>query len=230
VTSRAPNQEARAPRVLAIDVTGPGGGAALLTQKGLQEAPIPAEVRRARSLIPSIQELLDGAGLRPGDLDLVACGVGPGSFTGIRIGIATAASLAWAAGLPVLDVGSLHSIATNAPEDKERVLVVLNARRGNVFAALFESGPALLGEYKNAPPEEVVEGLAGATWVVGDGREAYPEVFAHFPGTADAPVRPGVVATLAAERFARGERKDPAELQPLYLRLSDPEIRRGESE
>ncbi|MHC4816578.1 MAG: tRNA (adenosine(37)-N6)-threonylcarbamoyltransferase complex dimerization subunit type 1 TsaB, partial [Planctomycetota bacterium] len=158
-------------------------------------------------------------------LDLIACGVGPGSFTGIRIGIATAATLAYAARVPVLDVGSLHGIACGAPADAERVLVALDARRGHVFAGLFVRG-TLEGAYRNVEPAALAADLTAGTWVLGDARETYPEILGRFPGTADAPVRPDAIARLAAVRFENGERKRPEELRPLYLRLSDPEIRR----
>ncbi|MHC4932005.1 MAG: tRNA (adenosine(37)-N6)-threonylcarbamoyltransferase complex dimerization subunit type 1 TsaB [Planctomycetota bacterium] len=214
------------PKVLAIDVTGPGGGAALLTPQELKVAVAPAEVKRARNLVPSIEGLLKDARLDLADLDLVACGVGPGSFTGIRIGIATAAALAHSAGLPVLDVGSLHSIAANAPESARRVLVALNARAGRVYAALFERGPKLIGQYRHEPPELIARELEESTWVLGDGRASYTKIFQPFPGFSHAPLHPGVVARLAAKRFEAGERKKPEELKPLYLRLSDPELRR----
>jgi len=212
-------------RVLGIDVSGPAGGAALVGPEGVLVETIPPAIRRGRDLVPGIERMLAAADLRPGDLDLIACGVGPGSFTGIRIGIATAATLAYAAGVPVLDVGSLHGIAKNAPADAEHVLVALDARRGHVFAGLFRRG-VLEGAYRNVEPEALAADLAEDTWVLGDARETFPDVFGRFPGTADAPVRPDAIARLGAARFAQGERTRPDQLRPLYLRLSDPEIRR----
>jgi len=213
-------------RVLAIDVTGPGGGAALLTEDVCTTALVPRAVRRGRTLVPLIARLLADAGLAAADLDVVACGVGPGSFTGIRIGVATAAALAYAAGRPVLDVGSLHGIAAGAPAGARTVLVALDARRDQVFAARFDDG-RLVGEYRCAPPPEGTAGLPADAVVLGDARDRYPEAFDRFPGSADAPVLPDAIARLAAERFAGGERKEPFALRPLYLRRSDPEERRG---
>ena len=208
-------------RVLALDVSGPGGGAALLTPGGCTVATIPPAVARGRDLVPLLAGLLTNAGLAAEDLDVVACGVGPGSFTGIRIAVATAATFAYAAGLPVLDVCSLDGLAANAPEDAKDVCVILDARRGDLFV---RRERVFL-----APAEEVAAQLAPDTYVLGEGRTKYPELFEGFPGTAEAPVRPDAIARIAAARFAAGERKDPGELRPLYLRLSDPEIRRGMS-
>jgi tRNA threonylcarbamoyladenosine biosynthesis protein TsaB len=184
------------------------------------------DVPRGRDLVPVLRGLLADAGLAPRDLDVVACATGPGSFTGIRIGIATAATLAWAWGLPALGVGSLDGIAANAPPPASDVLVALDARRGRVFAARFRGGEPR-GPYRHDPPEEVAAELDDGTFVLGDARAAYPAAFARFPGTAEAPVRPDAVARLALARFLRGERIAPEELRPLYLRRSDPEIRRG---
>jgi tRNA threonylcarbamoyladenosine biosynthesis protein TsaB len=217
-------------RVLAIDVSGPSGGAALLGPEGVLVEKVPPAVRRGRDLVPAVARLLAARGLCPGDLDLVACGVGPGSFTGIRIGIATAATLAYAAGAPVLDVPSLHGIAANAPEDFERVVVLLDARQGRVFRGRFrrEGGQLVAeGEYDVPAADEAAAALPPGACVLGDARKSHEALFAAFPGDADAPVRPDVIARLAAARFAAGERKRPEELRPLYLRLSDPELRRA---
>lgn len=194
-------------RVLAIDTTGPGGGAALLYPGGIETALVPAEVRRGRNLVPLIAGLLEQAGVEPRDLDVVACGVGPGSFTGIRIGIATAATIAYAAQVPVIDIGSLHGRAANAPADAAHVLVALDARRGNCFSAQFDrDGDELIlrGDYVHGP---MPGDLPADTVVLGD----------------DAPVRPDALARIAATSDRRIE---PRELRPLYMRLSDPEERR----
>lgn len=206
-----------APYVLGIDVTGPGGGAALGDRIELLGPDVP----RGRDLVPLVRRILAAEGVLPKDLDAIACAVGPGSFTGIRIGVATAATLAYAAGLPVVAVGSLHGIAANAPTSC--VLVALDARRGHVFAARFPDGA-----YEVVSPAEAVADWPDDGWVLGDARAKYPDVFDRFPGRADAPVRPDVIARLGAELFARGETLRPEELHPRYMRLSDPEIRRQE--
>ena len=170
-------------------------------------ATVPADVRRGRTLVPIVRDLLAAQGLSVRDLELVACGVGPGSFTGIRIGIATAATLAYAAGVPVAAIGSLHGRARNAPDDAERVCVCLDARRGNVYSACFvrrDGALVLDGEYAHGPRPDYGAG----TLVLGD----------------DAPVRPDEIARLG---IAGTDRRRPEELRPLYMRLSDPEIRKN---
>ncbi len=219
--------------VLGIDVSGPGGGAALLGPDTLRLRTIPPEVRRGRDLVPIVSELLNEAGIRTEDLAGIACAVGPGSFTGIRIGIATAGILAHAAGLEVVGVGSLDGIAMNAPAEAEQVLVVLDARRGEVFAGRFTRTAEGLfpdGPYRCLSPEEAVADLPASAWVLGDARARHPGIFGAWAGTSEATVRPDVIAQRGSTCLADGAGGAPENLRPLYLRLSDPEIRRRERE
>ncbi|MGQ0614195.1 MAG: tRNA (adenosine(37)-N6)-threonylcarbamoyltransferase complex dimerization subunit type 1 TsaB [Planctomycetaceae bacterium] len=217
------------PLLLAIDVTGPGGGAALLADGRVTRAQLGEGEPRGRGLAGLVRDLMRGAGRAACDLDGVVCGVGPGSFTGIRIGIATAGALAYAAGRPALAVGSLHGIAGNAPEGARSILVALDARRGRVYCAHFLRSDGRLveaGPYRHVPPEESAAGLPAETFVLGDARERFPEVFRALPGSSKAPPRPDLLLPIAAERYLAGELPDPRLLRPLYLRLSDPEIKR----
>lgn len=213
--------------VLGLDVSGPGGGVALLHGGRTAMLSIPPGVRRGRDLVPLTRQLLADAGLAAGDLDGIACGVGPGSFTGIRIAVATAATLGYAAGRPVVDVGSLHGVAAGAPAGAACVLVALDARRGNVFCARFERADGelrLSGAYRCCPPGEAVAGLPGDAFVLGDAYGRHDALQA-FAGSADYAVRPEVIAVLGSRRLSAGEGRRPEQLKPLYLRLSDPEER-----
>jgi tRNA threonylcarbamoyladenosine biosynthesis protein TsaB len=215
--------------ILAIDVTGPGGGAALAIGERVEVGLIPPAVARGRDLVPQVSELLEHAGLTLAELGAIACAIGPGSFTGIRIGIATAATLAYAADLPVTAIGSLHGIAAGAPEDATSIAIALDARREHVYAALFTRRDGTLepdGEYRHMPAAELAAELDDDTYLLGDARTRYPALFDRFGGTEDAPVRPDAIAQLGCDAFDRGETTKPNELRPLYLRLSDPEIRR----
>jgi tRNA threonylcarbamoyladenosine biosynthesis protein TsaB len=171
------------------------------------------------------------SGLAFSDLDAVACGVGPGSFTGIRIAVACAATLAFAAGKPAIAVGSLQAIAENAPPEAPLVLVALVARRGSLFAAMFrreERGLVPFGDVRTAPPGEVAARLPPRTFVLGEAWDRHRDLFRDHAGSAHAPPRPDAVARLAAERFLLGERPDPRALRPIYLRPPEPEVLRRE--
>jgi tRNA threonylcarbamoyladenosine biosynthesis protein TsaB len=94
--------------------------------------------RRLSSLITvTIRNVLDAAGLKAGDIDYFACGVGPGSFTGLRIGIATIKGLSWPLRKPVIAVSSLDILSRNADACEEQVIPLLDARRGLVYCAIY---------------------------------------------------------------------------------------------
>ena len=91
--------------------------------------------RHARSLVPELKRLLDDHHRKPAEIDCVAVAIGPGSFTGLRVGIACAKTLAWTVGCPVADVSTFEIVARQALESIDRVAVTLNAERGQLFVA-----------------------------------------------------------------------------------------------
>ena len=108
----------------------------------------------ARELLPAIAAVLDEAGLGYGDLDAIAVGVGPGTFTGLRIGVASARALAASTGVELRPVSSLAALAEGI--DSEARLPVIDARRAEVFASLYDGGELRFGPLA-ASPEQVVE-------------------------------------------------------------------------
>src|SRR5262245_12524870 len=96
-----------------------------------------AAERHGRGLVPRIQELLRDSGLVPRDLDAIGVGLGPGSYTGVRVGLTTAKTLAYALGKPLVGLDSLEMIAQNAPGSVRRVSVVADAQRGDLSEAAF---------------------------------------------------------------------------------------------
>jgi len=223
-----------APRVLAIDVSGEGGGVALLLGDRIVVSLLDTGVARGRDLVPTIQAILAAENLAPTDLDCVGCGLGPGSFTGIRIAVATAATLAYTTKTPAIGIGSLHGRVASAPADATHAAVLLNGRRGGLFCGLFarqdDRSWAETEPYFYAMPDAIAAKLTRDTVVLGEGRDLFPEVFASYPGQTDAPPHPETIARIAARKYAAGERSDPRELRPIYLRASEPELRRQDRE
>jgi tRNA threonylcarbamoyladenosine biosynthesis protein TsaB len=213
--------------VLVLATSGKGA------QVGLHRRGRPLEVRllgagaaRGRDLLPTVARLLGDAGLAPQALGGLAVDVGPGSFTGVRVGVTAGKSLAFALGVPVVGVTSLDALAVGAPA-AESVLALRDAGRGTVYAALF--GPAD-GAGRRAvlrgPARVVGAELAG--WPRADrarGEEAPALVAAHALSVPaeDAAAGAADVLALALPRLAAGERVDPAALVPLYLQASAPE-------
>lgn len=178
-------------------------------------------------LLTMVDEVLREAKWTPQSYDAVGCTSGPGSFTGLRIGLATAKGLCFATGKPLICIPSLQALAARAPDGK--ICATLDAHKQEVYAAIYEvSGgiPTLIEGEWVLPPGELVEKIAGLT-VVGDGVLRYPQLGPSLDD--DGSPRPGDVARLAAVRLKNGETDDLSTSGPRYVRASEAEIARMKS-
>ena len=185
----------------------------------------------ARELLARVEEAAEAAG-GWGAVAAIAVGIGPGSYTGLRIGIATARGLAQALGTPLVPVSSLEALAGGVREpadDEGPVLAVLDARRKQVFAALYRSDGEAEWEPFVASPEELAEriaGLGGAPLTGGDGsvrfRRQLEDAGARVLADGDEGhlISARFTCLLAAER----EPAPPGEVEPIYLRPPDAEL------
>ena len=177
----------------------------------------------SRELMPAVAAVMDEAGIGWGDVGVIAVGVGPGAFTGLRIGVATARALAHANGLPLRPVSSLAALAAGI--DEPLSLPLIDARRGELFGALYEDGRAVWQPFV-ATPEEVAERLqtAGAApLAAGDGSLRFRQVV-EGAGARVAPdgSHAHVVRALHVCRLATGLPDLPPEaVVPHYLRAPD---------
>jgi tRNA threonylcarbamoyladenosine biosynthesis protein TsaB len=187
----------------------------------------------ARELMPAVVAVLEQSGLDHSDLDAVAVGVGPGTFTGLRIGVASARALAQAWGLELRPVSSLAALAAgawsagsdDAPSTHGAVLAVIDARRGQVFAALFEDGAQRWPPFA-ATPDAVAARVADAglrPLAVGDGSVRFRDVLeAVAVRVAPDGSRAHVVRGLSICRLAGDVSPAPPEaVLPDYLRSPD---------
>lgn len=168
-------------------------------------------------LAPQIEAVLGEAGAKPGDLAAIVAGVGPGPFTGLRVGLVTAASLGDALGVPTYPVCTLDAFAVGRPG---RLLVATDARRREVYWACYNDGTRLAGPSVCAPGEASGRAVGlGARQAHGDGALRYAEVL-DLP-VADEPRYPPAEAllSLAVRRILSGAPGEP--LTPLYLRRPD---------
>ncbi len=168
-------------------------------------------------LAPGIREVLEAAGATPGELTHVVCGLGPGPFTGLRVGIVTARVLALVTGAALHGVCSLDALAAAGPEGE--VLVATDARRKEVYWARYAVSPgsvrALSAPAVTKPAELAPQVRALPT--VGRGPVLYPGL---FPAPVDVrDVSAAALADLAVARLAAGEAL--ADREPLYLRRPD---------
>ncbi len=180
----------------------------------------------SESLLAMVDEAFAEAGLRPGDADAVACGAGPGSFTGLRIGLATAKGLCFALEKPLVMVSSLAAMAARAPDG--RVVATIDAFKGEVYAGIYDVAggvPTLRGTELVLPPDRLVAMLADVAFVVGSGAAKYPGIVGDRRLLDEEPgPRPADVARLAAARVARGESDDLSTATPAYIRPSEAEL------
>lgn len=191
--------------------------------------PDPA-LRHGRNLIPAIHDLLSDSGLRVRDLQAIGVGVGPGSYTGLRIGITAAKTFAYALSIPLLAIDSLEAIARSAPGAPASVCVVADAQRDDLYVADFRRLPS--GALERIGPTRLLEfhawreQLAPTTLVVGPGLARVPDGIRASLQLATPPVEyPAGLAllTLAHEALNAGRLADPPSLEPLYLRRSSAE-------
>jgi len=215
--------------LLGIDTSTPAATAAVLRDDGeaFEVAPPPERLQRmpahATELMPAVAEAMERADVDWSDLDAIAVGVGPGTFTGLRIGIATARALATAAGLPLRRVSSLAALAAGI--DSLVRLPLIDARRGEVFAALYEGDrefwPPLVMR-----PEDLIDQLGNASVIplaAGDGSLRFRGILEE----AGIPVEPDnsvahVVRALCICRLGEGATDEPPEaVLPEYLREPD---------
>ncbi len=227
--------------VLALETATPQVGVALLGDGGLLAADRVAGGRRHGELLaPMVAALLGTAGLTVAELAAVAVDVGPGLFTGLRVGLATGQALSAALGIPGVGVTSLEALAHPHRRELGVIAAVVDARRHEVFRALYRGGGPGLVELSGpqvATPADLAAELAGLVGegpvlAVGDGARRYAGVLAapgvEVGGPLDAHPDPAVVAELAAVRLAgsrpgRGE-VGTTRLVPVYLRQADVRI------
>jgi tRNA threonylcarbamoyladenosine biosynthesis protein TsaB len=215
-------------KILAIETSHRGGSVALLLGSELVvQSQLPFELPTTRTLHPTIKGVFQAAGWKPTDIQLVATTIGPGSFTGLRIGVTTAKTFAYAVGAELLGLDTLEVIAQRIPLDIAQVYVAVDAQRGDVVAAGFQRQadgswltirpPSLVpfDQWLSSLPEEAfVTGPALGRYPIPEGvnvQVAPPEFW--YP-TAE------VTGVLAWKYYQAGRRDDLWALVPKYARVS----------
>ena len=205
------------------------------------ELGLPPGRRHAEELVPAIQEVCARADVALDAIAAVCVGIGPGLFTGLRVGVTTAKVLAQVLRIPVVGVPTLDLIAYPLRHATRLVVPTIDARRGEVFYTLYRGVPGGLqrvSDYEVGSPEELAGELAARgdeVLIAGDGALMHHAEFdelehVELAGPAAAWPRAAALLELATPRVEREEFCAPWELEPLYLRASDAEIewdRRG---
>ena len=221
-------------KILTIDTSSNCSSVALSNGASLLGECILGEDRCKSGRLPdAITKLLAAAGYTPDDLDAFAVSLGPGSFTGVRVGIATVKGLAIATRKPVLGFSSLAMLAMNLPFSCAQVAPMFDARKNEVYAGLYRCGslPELVIPDAVVAPAEFLAAIDVPTLFVGEGALRYRDLIrstlgdlAIFPPWhADLP-RASAGAVIALDAALRGDFTPLALLNPIYLRASEAEL------
>ena len=215
-------------KVMGIETSGAIGSVALVGEGCLlAERYFEKGLRHGRELVPSLEEVLSDPGLKIKEIDLIAVSTGPGSYTGLRVGVMAAKTLAFVTKKPLIGVPTLDVLAENAPEDAEYVVPIVDAKRSEVYASLYqkvEQKRTRLWDFLVIRPEELWQRLKGLgkVFILGDGLRSYAGIFAEkgfILGQEETrTARAANVALLGERDFKSGQHDDPFALAPLYLR------------
>jgi tRNA threonylcarbamoyladenosine biosynthesis protein TsaB len=217
-------------RILAVETaTQPGSVALHEGDQLLAEMRLPGERRTTQTLFPAIQSLLNNAGWQTGDVQLVAVSQGPGSFTGLRIGVTLAKTWAYARRCDVLGLPTLDLLAAQAETDRAVLWALLDAQRGQWFAARYRRQAD--GWQPNGNVELVDRGdwlsrLEEGAAVTGEGLGVLEDVASALPPNCHVLPRAAwtpwaaTLARLAWQRYSAGARSDLWGLRPYYCRKS----------
>jgi tRNA threonylcarbamoyladenosine biosynthesis protein TsaB len=225
---------------LAIECATKSVGLALLDGEDVRaELYLSLERHHAEVLLPALDKLFSMAGLTAGCVDLLACTIGPGSFTGLRIGVSTIKGLALATGKPVVGVSTLETLAMNAVPFPHLICPMLDARKNQVNAGLYRIGPDGLpaAERPDAltSASNLVQELDGEEVVfLGDGALRHEQFIREtvrgrviLCGSSHKRLMPSAVGLIGLRQYRRGTIMNTLTFTPTYLRLSEAEATYG---
>ncbi|MBT9536694.1 MAG: tRNA (adenosine(37)-N6)-threonylcarbamoyltransferase complex dimerization subunit type 1 TsaB [Nitrospirae bacterium] len=228
-------------RILAIDTSTMLGGIAIMDESLLiAESRLNVKSTHSERLMTEIEHCLKQSGIKISDIDVFAVATGPGSFTGLRIGLSTVKGFSYATGKQIVSVPTLEALAWNFPYSRYPVCTMLDARKKEVYAALFkwegENLIRLINE-TSAKPEEFARDALSVTRderfiFAGEGAALYRDkiieamgekaIFASPEKTVPSPAN---VAVLGLKKAKAGEFSEPISLIPMYIRKSEAEVK-----
>jgi tRNA threonylcarbamoyladenosine biosynthesis protein TsaB len=214
--------------VLAVDTTTERGSVALAEGGELRgEVRLASPDGHSRRLLGAVEFLLGSLGLRPGDIDGFAVTTGPGSFTGLRVGLGTVQGLALASGRPCVGLSALDVLAFRVAGEAPATVAMIDAYRGEVYGAVYDRDGRPAGPAAVERPESLVARAPEEAAFFGDGAQRHRALIRSLRPRAVLPSRSlflaGSLAAMSEAAFARGEGVAPGALRPLYLR--EPDIR-----
>ena len=224
-------------RVLALDTATEIGAIALVEGDTLlAQTQFRVEKTHSQNLWRIIRFLLAETGWGLEQIDLWAVSIGPGSFTGVRIGLATVKGLAWVTQKPVIGVSTLEVLAWSVTPTPYLICPILDARHQEVFFAFYRYTPAgsvrMVREPGHLRPLALLREIQEPAVFLGNGVRRYQELFRDrlgprvlVPGAWGHPLSGFTLAAIAQERFRRGKVRNAGEVSPLYLRPADVDVK-----
>lgn len=224
-------------KVLALETATSTGSFAILDDRGglIAETRVNITVTHSERLMSSVAWLLSASGLTMNDIDAFAVSIGPGSFTGLRIGLSTVKGFCFATGRPLIPVPSLDAFARVLPFCEHQICPMFDARKNEVYAALYRWENNCMKKIipeASLQPRELFRHIEETTVFIGEGALAYKNSirthvrdYALFAPPSKMSPTASTVAEIAIEKLRSGDHTDPVSLAPLYIRKSEAEIR-----
>ncbi len=211
------------------------GSVALISDGNcLYEQSLLSKKTHSKRLLPAIEQAMIETELNWNGLDGLAVSIGPGSFTGIRIGLTTIKAIAMATGLPLMGIASLDGLASQFAHSQLQICPILDARKNEVYTALFQDqngSMSRISEYMVLAAERLCQKITIPTLFVGDGvapyRDLIKEILAELAIFAPAQLhfpRAAAIGQLAIKKYQQADFIDPATAVPIYIRPSEAEI------
>ena len=217
--------------ILALDTATPVGSVALCAAGGIVVSRyFDVGLQHSQRLFSEVEAALEAADMDVGEVRAVAVAIGPGSFTGLRIGLSAAKGLCLAALKDIVTVSTLEALAARLPFARLPVCTVLDARKREVYAALYDTATGVPVELASpraiAPAQLARERANAATIYTGDGATVYRDLLADNSAAQFAPLhcaRPdaGTIGWLALSKLEKGQTADLDSVEPEYLRSPD---------
>jgi len=222
-------------KILSVDTSTPTCTVGIVSgDKMLAESVDSSGQTHARHLMGMIDNTLTASGMAIQEVDGFAVVTGPGTFTGLRIGIGTVKGLAFALSRPVVGVTSLGALAAQADLPTKFVCPVMDARRNEVYYGLYASQKGKLsrvGAHCVGPPADLAKNIHGSCQFLGQGARLYRETFdtllgplCQFSESGADTIRAKTIARLAMDRFQKNETQSLQSVAPYYIRRSDAEL------
>jgi tRNA threonylcarbamoyladenosine biosynthesis protein TsaB len=224
-------------KILALETATLAGSIAIVDDRYgfISEVRVNLKIAHAERLMPSIQWILDASQMSIDEIDAFAVSIGPGSFTGLRIGLSTVKGLSYAAKKPIVPVPTLDAFARALPYCSHMICPMLDARKNQVYAALYtwekHECRKVMDEIA-VDLDTLLENIQGPVIFLGDGAKLYRQQISDTLGdraffAPESRMYPAAasVAEIALEKMGKGESADPVSLTPLYIRKCEAELR-----